>query len=86
MILRRGIPYGKPFELAPDEERGLLFMSYQTNIENQFEFMQQSWANNLNFPSEGDGEDPIAGQKDYDDQKHSFKLSEKGKSLNLMQE
>ncbi|MFD1929604.1 hypothetical protein ACFSFY_16295 [Sporosarcina siberiensis] len=39
MILRRGIPYGKPFELAPDQERGLLFMSYQTSIENLFEFM-----------------------------------------------
>ena len=51
-------------------------MSYQTNIENQFNFMQQPWANNLNFPLEGDGEDPIAGQKDYVDQKHSFKLSE----------
>ena len=48
--------------------------------------MLQSWANNLNFPSEGDGEDPIVGQKDYDDQKHSFKLPEKGKSLNFMQE
>ena len=86
MILRRGIPYGKPFELAPDEERGLLFMSYQASIEDQFEFMQQSWANNSNFPLEGAGEDPIVGQKGNDDQKHSFKLPEKGKSLNFIQE
>lgn len=66
MLLRRGIPYGKSFELAPDEERGLLFMTYQTSIKDQFEFMQQAWANNPKFPSEGAGEDPIVGQKDND--------------------
>ncbi|PDZ61390.1 Dyp-type peroxidase [Bacillus thuringiensis] len=83
MLLRRGIPYGKSFELAPDEERGLLFMTYQASIEDQFEFMQRDWANNINFPSGGAGEDPIVGQKDNE---HSFKLPEKDKSLNFMQE
>lgn len=86
MLLRRGIPYGKSFELAPDEERGLLFMTYQASIKDQFEFMQQAWANNIDFPSSGAGEDPIVGQKDNDDEKHSFKLPEKDKSLNFIQE
>nr|WP_205664829.1 Dyp-type peroxidase [Bacillus cereus] len=86
MLLRRGIPYGKSFELAPDEERGLLFMTYQASIEDQFEFMQRDWANDINFPSDGDGEDPIVGQKDNDGEKHTFKLPEKDKSINFMQE
>ncbi|MCU5132282.1 Dyp-type peroxidase [Bacillus cereus] len=86
MLLRRGIPYGKSFELAPDEERGLLFMTYQASIKDQFEFMQHSWANDINFPSDFDGEDPIVGQKDNDGEKHTFKLPEKDKSINFMQE
>ncbi|WP_336619303.1 hypothetical protein [Bacillus cereus] len=86
MLLRRGIPYGKSFELAPDEERGLLLMTYQASIKDQFEFMQQAWANNIKFPSEGAGEDPILGQKDNGGEKYTFKLPEKDKSINFMQE
>ncbi|WP_176510596.1 Dyp-type peroxidase domain-containing protein [Bacillus thuringiensis] len=86
MLLRRGIPYGKSFELAPDEERGLLLMTYQASIKDQFEFMQQAWANNIKFPSEGAGEDPIWGQKDNGGEKYTFKLPEKDKSINFMQE
>ena len=53
-IMRAGIPYGP--KLNEDEEavgnekpRGLLFVCYQTSIEDQFEFIQSSWANNENF-------------------------------------
>ncbi|OUB85124.1 Dyp-type peroxidase domain-containing protein [Bacillus wiedmannii] len=86
MLLRRGIPYAKSFELAPDEERGVLLMTYQASIKDQFEFMQQAWANNIKFPSEGAGEDSILGQKDNGGEKHTFKLPEKDKSINFMQE
>ena len=49
-LLRRGIPYGEPSLSSPtapvpDTEdaayRGLLFLAYQTSIENQFEFLQR---------------------------------------------
>ena len=83
-IIRAGIPYGP--EVGADEEqthtstgdRGLMFVCYQTSIAGQFEFVQQSWANNPGFVSDaippfvkhrpGDGTnvkvgfDPIIGQ------------------------
>lgn len=73
-IIRRGIPFGPPFdpESDPDHgvdvERGLLFVAYMASIEDQFEFLQWSWANDLKFPSKidglrprDDGPDPIVG-------------------------
>ena len=47
MILRRGIPFGP--EVSDEEqqsnttaqERGLLFVAYQSNIANGFKFLQQ---------------------------------------------
>lgn len=74
-LLRRGIPYGAPF-VAHDPasakvDRGLLFFCYQNDIESHFEFVQQFWVNNPNFPPpspEGPhvartpGEDPIIAQ------------------------
>jgi len=57
-ITRRGIPYGEP----SDEEKGLLFMSYQADLSRQLEFMQQSWSDNPNFSSSGAGLDSVTGQ------------------------
>ncbi|MGG3647131.1 Dyp-type peroxidase [Bacillus wiedmannii] len=89
-ILRRGIPYGKSYEESPEQERGLLFVSYQTSIIRQFEFLQQSWANNKKNPPgsenviEGSGEDPIIGQNPSGDRKRTFELDKK--TLTLTQE
>ncbi|TRX88292.1 hypothetical protein FHL15_010796 [Xylaria flabelliformis] len=78
-IIRRGIAFGpevtdeerKQKRSSNDEklERGLLFVCYQSNLGNGFHFMQQSWANNKNFPptTQSDpnvptpGIDPIIG-------------------------
>ncbi|MFH8774768.1 Dyp-type peroxidase [Streptomyces sp. NPDC017958] len=55
-IIRRGIPYGAPFDPAnedgggPDESRGLLFVCYQADLRQQFEFIQTDWINDPNFP------------------------------------
>ncbi|WP_441248434.1 Dyp-type peroxidase [Kitasatospora sp. McL0602] len=55
-IMRRGSPYGHPFDPAvegpggPDAPRGLLFVSYQTDIVTQFEFIQQLWIDSPSFP------------------------------------
>lgn len=59
-LLRRGIAYGPP-PPAP-EERGLLFMAYQTSFERQFEFVQRNWLNNEDFLERADGWDPLCGQ------------------------
>ncbi|KAI0478137.1 hypothetical protein F4859DRAFT_48294 [Xylaria cf. heliscus] len=81
-IIRRGIAFGP--EVTNEErkakkssadaklERGLLFTCYQSNLENGFHFMQQSWANNPAFPPEPKsmpevtmpGIDPIIGVGD----------------------
>lgn len=62
-IMRRGIPYGEDFKNgAPDNGRGLLFACYQSNIEQGYRFIQQSWANNSDFPSQGAGLDVTIGQ------------------------
>ena len=45
-------------------DRGLLFLCYQTDLERQFEFVQNTWVNNVNFPKPGDGQDPILAQRD----------------------
>jgi Dyp-type peroxidase family len=69
LILRRGIPFGSPVSdpLAPSQEelaieRGLMFVSYQTSIKNQFEFLLNHWANIDNQPQSG-GMDPLLGQR-----------------------
>ncbi|MDP8908737.1 MAG: Dyp-type peroxidase, partial [Chloroflexota bacterium] len=65
LMLRRGIPFGAPLvgvEDPPDElvqqERGLMFISFASTIEDQFEFVSRRWANSSLQPSLG-GHDAI---------------------------
>ncbi|KAG8825506.1 hypothetical protein FRC19_011298 [Serendipita sp. 401] len=58
-IMRSGIPYGPELSAAeaaqgasssaPDLERGLAFVSYQSRIDLGFRFIQTQWANSVNF-------------------------------------
>jgi Dyp-type peroxidase family len=66
-LLRRGLPFGPPLAdpKAPDPQhgnRGLLWVSYQTSIERQFEFLAASWMNTPNRPRTPDGRDMLVGQ------------------------
>ena len=74
-LLRRGIPYGQPFDAhdpaSAGVDRGLLFFCYQNDIEEHFEFVQKNWVNNPNFPPNplvlpplrgAPGQDPIIAQ------------------------
>jgi Dyp-type peroxidase family len=67
-LLRVGVPFGPPVENrygdpAPnDPERGLLFLSIQTSIDEQFEFLQARWMNDLARPKAPSGNDMIVGQ------------------------
>ncbi|WP_249998127.1 Dyp-type peroxidase domain-containing protein [Actinoplanes sp. M2I2] len=81
-MLRRGLPFGPLFDRErPDSvKRGILFNSYLTSIEDQFEFIQRRWANNPGFPASSlaeygrvaaeppriDGLDPVLGDSRED--------------------
>ena len=68
-ILRRGIPFGPPLANPPGGQlpaddgvaRGLHFLCYQTSIVEQFEILQQDWANSTENPKPH-GHDMIIGQ------------------------
>ena len=74
LMPRRGITYGSRIwennvvNSKLDEDHfpvggvGLLFMAYQSDIENQFEFTQSQWVNNQNFTKNDTGLDPVIGQ------------------------
>jgi Dyp-type peroxidase family len=74
IMARRGITYGaRNAEIDADGQIielkdkpiggvGLLFMAYQSDIANQFEFTQSSWANNPGFVKDNAGIDPVIGQ------------------------
>jgi deferrochelatase/peroxidase EfeB len=73
LILRRGLPFGSPIKdvdnPTPEElqaERGLMFLSYQASIKEQFEFLMGTWVNQPDQPPPnppGAGLDPIIGQQ-----------------------
>ncbi|OQD90969.1 hypothetical protein PENANT_c001G08653 [Penicillium antarcticum] len=79
VIWRRGIPYGEEVtaeeaaerKSAADKERGLLFVCYQSDIRNGYNFLTTRWASNHHFPDdkthvvgeEGPGIDAIVGQR-----------------------
>jgi len=97
-LLRRGIPFGPPFppnpapDLKDSGDRGLLFLAYQTSIEEQFEFVQTQWANNPDFkdkPEHGElrsGFDLIIGQNGQGDRERTFVLPLKGKDGKIHRE
>lgn len=70
-IIRRGIQYGSEVteherkQNKTEKDRGLLFVCYQSNLANGFQFLQKSWANNVDFPiqkPQQPGFDPLIGQ------------------------
>ncbi|MFJ3881307.1 peroxidase [Streptomyces sp. NPDC090077] len=68
-IIRRGIPYGPAYDFdRPAEEqeasRGLVFVGYQADLVEQFEFLTKRWINDLDFPPARNprvGADPVLG-------------------------
>jgi deferrochelatase/peroxidase EfeB len=77
-LLRRGIPFATPLQVEtrlPGEKAdiaaergvpGLAFNAFMASIENQFEFLQQSWASSPDSlpPGAADGPDPVVGVSD----------------------
>ena len=74
IMARRGITYGNRIwendvvNSKLDESHfpvggvGLLFMAYQSDLVNQFEFTQKNWVNNQAFVKPNTGLDPVIGQ------------------------
>ncbi|WP_435154841.1 Dyp-type peroxidase [Amycolatopsis sacchari] len=75
LMARRGQTYGRrlddpsadlPPVVRPTKDVGLLFMAFNSDLVDQFEFTQLNWANNAGFPSTPDGSapglDPVIGQ------------------------
>lgn len=72
-LLRRGRAYGRPVADSMDPsdilraeatgERGLHFICLNANISRQFEFVQQTWANNPKFDGLYNDPDPIIGSR-----------------------
>ncbi len=67
-ITRRAIPYGEP---KTADEKGLLFMCFQSSVEKQFNFIQNTWSNAPGFPPlrGNPGIDPLTGQGHEGDQR-----------------
>jgi Dyp-type peroxidase family len=69
-LLRVGVAFGKslkdryahPGQDPEQGDRGLLFLSIQASIENQFEFLQARWINDPTRPKTPGGNDLIVGQ------------------------
>jgi Dyp-type peroxidase family len=67
-VLRRGITWGAPYpddaeaREADDGDRGLLFLCYQTSIEEQFEVLNSRWMNREIGPEGEAGHDLLVGQ------------------------
>jgi Dyp-type peroxidase family len=68
-ILRRGRPYGPKIEnvlVKDNESRGLIFICLNSDIERQFEFIQQTWLNNTTFCGLNNEVDPFVGAQSGD--------------------
>lgn len=71
-ILRVGVPFGKPLKNRYARERsrrgtgqrGLLFLSIQASIEDQFEFLVARWMGDPSRPKMPGGHDILVGQND----------------------
>ncbi|SUX30570.1 Dyp-type peroxidase [Chromobacterium vaccinii] len=69
-LLRVGVPFGKPLPTRetgarqdPEQgNRGLLFLSIQASLEDQFEFLQARWMNDAVRPKMPGGHDVLIGQ------------------------
>jgi deferrochelatase/peroxidase EfeB len=59
--MRRGRPG------AEDGDTGIYFLVINADIENQFEFVQQTWLNSGKFDGLYNNRDPLTGNNDPDD-------------------
>jgi len=78
-IVRRSISYTYGEDSPQPTGQGLLFICYQADLINQFEFMQNSWANSNSFVMQDVGQDALIGQKEQIPQEGQSWPTEYGK-------
>jgi len=68
-LLRRGMPYGKPYHSDPSLPRGLLAQFFCASIEDQYEHLLGQWADRVPMGSldRGGARDPLIGAHTYND-------------------
>lgn len=67
-ILRRGLPYGEVKDRSRDDgNHGIVIMMLNTDINRQFEFVQQEWINYGNDFQEGSDKEILLGNHSADD-------------------
>jgi Dyp-type peroxidase family len=67
-FIRRGLPYGDAQTKREDDgDHGIVFMAIGVDIERQFEFVQQQWANYGNDFRLGNDKDPLIGNHGADE-------------------
>jgi len=62
-LIRRGMPYGRRYQDAPADKRGLLGLFFCASLEDQFEHLLAQWgyANPMGPDNWGDAKDPLIG-------------------------
>jgi Dyp-type peroxidase family len=62
-IIRRGMPYGTPLDGLEDDrdDRGLIFICFNADLERQFEVIQAQWCNDGNAFRLGNDKDYLLG-------------------------
>lgn len=95
-IARRGITYDEidrdklnglcGYDKYPKAGVGLLFLCFQSSIENQFEFIQSHWVDNHHFPKPFTGVDPVIGQRETHKDSRGRDVEQKWNSVYDQQE
>jgi len=71
-LIRRGRPFGTPWTGTEDgQERGIVFIAINADIQRQFEFIQQTWVNSPKFEGLYNNPDPISGNNEGTFQKRN---------------
>jgi hypothetical protein len=62
-LIRRGMPYGPPYDEEPEQERGMLGWFFCASLEDQFEHLLTEWgnANPMGPDNLGNAKDPLVG-------------------------
>jgi deferrochelatase/peroxidase EfeB/predicted acylesterase/phospholipase RssA len=75
-LFRRGMPYGRPFDDAPSEQRGLVGLFFCASIEDQFEHLLSNWVDGapMGPDNRGKAKDPLIGA--HEDPAAGFHIAE----------
>jgi deferrochelatase/peroxidase EfeB len=79
-LIRRGMPYGPPYDEDPDQERGMLGWFFCASLEDQFEHLLAEWGNSnpMGPDNRGNAKDPLVGN--HEDPRSIFDIPMHGET------